>query len=116
MMWNGLLDIRNLFHEHDMIGVYEAATAELDDTSFESMQFMLLDRVRKVLQSVAYGTTSAALDYGPPRILTQLIIATEVIKHKKACEAEYQWGLKARTRMAERYTRILHCDISQVSP
>ncbi len=99
-----------------MIEMFNAAAAELGGPSPETLQFMLLDRVRKVLQTIAFCTTSEALDYGPPRVLTQLTIVTEVIKHRKGCEAEYQWAFKTRKRLAEKYTRILHADLTPVSP
>ena len=90
----------------------------------QSMQLMWIDRARKVLQSIAFCTTPAALEAGPPRgtqdvvgwydrrvadvflATTQLAIVIDVMKNRKGCEAEYRWAVKTRKRIGVKWLRI----------
>lgn len=108
MFWAGLEDLHGLFHQFGMTHVFHATmSGHTNHLTPEIMQFSWQDKARKVCQSVAYFTTSEALESGPPRVGTQLSIVIDIMKTRKGCEAEYAWAVRAREQMGTKWLRVL---------
>ena len=107
MVWSGLADLYPLFIQHGAVEVFTNALDHGQQVSPESMQFLWLDRARKVFQSVAFCTTAKSLESGPPRISTALNIVIDTIKNRKEGAAEYAWAVRARKEIGERWVRLL---------
>ena len=111
MIWSGLADLHNLFSQYGLTDTFDAALNCQDINTPESMKSLFLHHSRKILQSVAYFTTSEALDSGPPRISTPLSIVVETLKPRKDFAAEYAWAEKVRRKIGERWVRLLNFQV-----
>ena len=108
MTWSGLSDISGLFLENGVPFELMASIGGPTHLTPETMEFLWLDRARKVCQSIAFCTSADALDEGPPRITVALNLILGVMRDKKICKPEYEWALRARKRFGNKWVRLMH--------
>ncbi|KAK3687031.1 hypothetical protein LTR37_019240 [Vermiconidia calcicola] len=109
--WSGIADLHNLFSRFNATTIFasafHAAGATAADLTPETLQQQWTEEVRKILQSVTYCTSAAALRYGPPRIATALNVVIDVTKHKEVCASEHAWALRARREIGTKWISML---------
>ncbi|KAK3723034.1 hypothetical protein LTR37_002180 [Vermiconidia calcicola] len=109
--WSGIADLHNLFSRFNATTIFasafHAAGTIAAGLTPETLQQQWTEKVRKILQSVAYCTSAAALGHGPPRIATALNVVIDVTKHKEVCASEHAWALRARREIGSRWISML---------
>ncbi|WPH01397.1 Hypothetical protein R9X50_00424200 [Acrodontium crateriforme] len=105
LLWSGVADLFSALESAGCGALLENGSAP-GGIAFLAVQYRWHEMTRNVLRSFDFCMSPEQIESGPFRISAPLNISIGVLQGRKQCVKEYNWALRARTKLADWLTLL----------